>query len=245
MAGVSGIYRYVNLVNGKSYVGKSVDLHHRHLEHMRYLRAGTEPCVKLNRAWQKYGEDNFQYEILCYCNREDLNDMEREYISKFDSFRNGYNCTEGGDGMQGFHHTEESKKRIGDAFRGREISDAQRKLLSDVQKGKTLTAEHRAALSAAWTEEQKQWLSNTRSGAANPNFGKRGASACNIAPIVCSTGEFFFTLRDAAKWCGLASTGNLVSCCKGKQRTCGRHPDTKEKLTWRYATNDEIEANKT
>lgn len=229
-----GVYRIFNLRNGKSYIGQSRDLRHRYNEHVNLLRKGKDGCSILNKAWAKYGEENFGYEVLCYCSEEELDDKERFFIAEYDSLKNGYNCTEGGGGISGYHHTPEAKRKIGDAFRGRVIPEEFRRLSSERQKGKKLTPEHRQALSEAWTEERKERLSKSRSGVNNPNFGKTGADACNKTPVVASTGEEFATIADAARWCGLSSRGNISSCCRGKREYAGRHPETNQQLSWSY-----------
>lgn len=50
----------------------------------------------LSRAFRKYGIENFSFEILEECSKEDLDDKEVYYISKYDSYFNGYNQTTGG-----------------------------------------------------------------------------------------------------------------------------------------------------
>ena len=235
-----GIYRFVNLVNGKSYVGKSNNLRHRELEHMRFLRGGIEPCTKLNLAWQKYGESNFKYEILCYCREDQLDDLERLYIEKYDSLHNGYNCTSGGGGILGYHHTEDAKRKIGDASRGRAIPEWQRKMISDAQKGRPLTEEHKQALRDAWTPERRENMSKTRSGKNHPNYGKCGKDSCRGRAVICSTGELFYTGKDAAQWCGLKSPGNITTCCRGLRPYTGRHPITGAQLSWRYASDEDV-----
>ena len=50
----------------------------------------------LSRAFRKYGIENFSFEILEECSKEDLDDREIYYISKYDSYFNGYNQTTGG-----------------------------------------------------------------------------------------------------------------------------------------------------
>ena len=236
-----GIYRFYNKINGKSYIGKSNNLKHRYNEHIILLNKNMDGCSILNSAWQKYGADNFGYEILCYCDESELNETEMHYIKLYDSYKKGYNCTRGGDGILGYHHTDEAKKKIGDAFRGKPLSEEFRKKLSDIQLGKHLTEEHKRALSEAWTDDRKRMMTETRSGKDNPNYGKCGVDACNKKPVICNTGEFFFTITDAAKWCGVGSKGNISSCCRGKSKSSGVHPDTGERLTWRYATDNEIQ----
>jgi len=41
-------------------------------------------------------------------------------------------------------------------------------------------------------------------------------------------------MMDAARWCGLKTSCSIGQCCMGKVKTAGKHPITKEKLTWRY-----------
>lgn len=229
-----GIYRFYNLTNGKSYVGQSRDLQHRYNEHLNLLRRGVDGCSILNKAWQKYGEDSFGYEILCYCSEDELDEKEKMFIETYNALSDGYNCTEGGGGISGYHHTSEARKKIGDAFRGKTLSEEHKKKCSECQKGKKLTPEHKKALSDAWTEERKKRFSETRSGSNNPNYGRTGESACNRVSVMASTGEVFATIADAARWCGLSSRGNISSCCRGIRQYAGHHPETNEQLSWTY-----------
>lgn len=235
-----GIYRFLNITNGKSYIGRSNDLKHRYYEHINLLRKGIEPCTKLNRAWQKYGEDSFVYEVLCYCEEDMLNTLEKQYIQKYDSFKNRYNCTKGGDGILGYRHTAEAKEKIGRAARGKAYTDEEKKKMSERQKGRRLTEEHKKALSEAWNEERRAFMTATRSGKNNPNYGKTGRLASRRTAVISNTGDFFFTVADAAKWCNLSSRGNISSCCRGSRARAGKHPVTQEPLIWRYANSDEI-----
>lgn len=53
----------------------------------------------MQRAWNKYGENNFDMFILKSCKQKYLNRLEKMYIRVYDSFHNGYNLTKGGDGF--------------------------------------------------------------------------------------------------------------------------------------------------
>lgn len=91
------IYRAL-FPNEKSYIGKSVNFNSRKLSHLyssKYKSANT----KMKYAILKYGFDSISWEILEETdNLEKLNNLEKEYIKKFDSINNGYNISSGGDG---------------------------------------------------------------------------------------------------------------------------------------------------
>jgi hypothetical protein len=112
------------LETGKSYVGQTVS---HVLNHGKYRKFGSEKrfkshiseaindnkkkqCTYLNNAIRKYGGDNFVFEILHSCLREDADAMESFYIEQNDTLApNGYNIKNGG---QNFIHTSESKKKV-------------------------------------------------------------------------------------------------------------------------------------
>ena len=58
------IYQIRNVVNGHYYVGSTVDSRKRFWAHRKALRAGTHVCIHLQRAWNKYGEDCFKFEVV-------------------------------------------------------------------------------------------------------------------------------------------------------------------------------------
>ena len=88
-------------------------------------------------------------------------------------------------------------------------------------------------------------------GKDNPNYGKKlseetkhklseihkqmiGELAPRSKPVQASTGEKFVSMSEAAKWCGLKWISSIANVCKGKNKTAGKHPITKEKLTWKF-----------
>lgn len=90
------IYKSTNKLNGKSYIGQTVNYRTRVWQHRRCYE--KEDC-KFHEAIQKYGFDNFDWEVLETC--QDFGEairLEKYYIEKFDSCRNGYNMNKGGVG---------------------------------------------------------------------------------------------------------------------------------------------------
>lgn len=73
----SGIYKITNLINNKIYIGSSSNINERINAHFRCNGQGSIP---LSNAILKYGKDNFEIEILEYCNRENLKDIEQKWM---------------------------------------------------------------------------------------------------------------------------------------------------------------------
>jgi len=111
------IYAAVNKVNNKVYIGKTKrGIHIRALDHFKSAKRGSKTAF--HNAIRKYGENAFAWYILQENIHDDLiNDRERYWIARYKSLGYTlYNLTEGGDGganFKGKHHTEESRKRMG------------------------------------------------------------------------------------------------------------------------------------
>ena len=101
-----GIYKITNTINNKMYIGQSINIKERIAEHKR-LALNKEFLNKfqypLYLALNKYGIDNFKFEIIMECSEEQLNYWEQYWIEKLNTYINnpnsqGYNLTHGGDG---------------------------------------------------------------------------------------------------------------------------------------------------
>lgn len=114
---ICGIYCFENMVNNKKYIGKSIDILRRIVSHKIDLRKNKDVSTKLQRAWNKYGEENFKQYIIEVCDEEDLDRLEKRNIEKFDSVKNGYNIgSGGGKGNRGIKYSKEARKKISDSI---------------------------------------------------------------------------------------------------------------------------------
>lgn len=128
------IYLRTNLVNGMKYVGQTVNFK---------KRESAWKCLKWSYANQlltddrnKYGLDNFKTEIIEKCDDSKLDELEKYYIEKLNTiYPNGYNDNEGG--SISFHHSEKTKKKIGESGKGKHYD----------RKGTNLTEEHKQNIS--------------------------------------------------------------------------------------------------
>lgn len=132
------IYLRTNKFNGKQYVGQATDLKTRQYNWkcLTQKYAGTA----INNARKKYGIDAFDFEILKECNDDELDYWEKYYIKELNTkIPYGYNMTDGGETswIKGKHHSEETRKKISEASRGRTVSEETKRKLSESHKGKT------------------------------------------------------------------------------------------------------------
>lgn len=101
-----GIYKYTNLINGHSYIGKSINIEQRQYNHKSsaFNEKAIDYDSQFHQAVRKYnGFDAFSYEVIATLEPEEytqakLNELEEFFVDYYDSYRNGYNATKGGDG---------------------------------------------------------------------------------------------------------------------------------------------------
>ncbi len=150
-----GIYMIKNKVNGKIYIGQSIQLNKRWNEHIKALKANSVKCnpILLNE-WNKYDEESFEFIVLEECGFDELTEKEKFYMEAYQSLdRNfGYNIREAGN--QGTL-PEYLKKQISEkvkldrlmhpekysgennGFYGKQHSEETIKKMSEIKKGKT------------------------------------------------------------------------------------------------------------
>ena len=88
-----GVYSITNIINNKKYIGSTAkSFNSRWKKHITNLKNGGHASHHLQNSWNKYGEDNFVFAIEEIVNSLDnLLNLERDYIAKYDSYNNGYN----------------------------------------------------------------------------------------------------------------------------------------------------------
>lgn len=150
----SGIYRIINNANGRVYVGSAVNLERRRWDHFKSLKGGYHRNRFMQRAWDKYGEDQFSFEVIEYVDdKELLIEREQLHLDQL-SFEVGdpnkcYNICSVAGSLLGTKRTAESRAKMSAAAMGRVISEEHRAKLSAIHKGRVKSAETRAKLSAA------------------------------------------------------------------------------------------------
>lgn len=147
----AGVYKISNSSNGKCYIGSSIDIDRRRLEHFSALLHNRHINQHLQNAYNKYGRECFEFEIIETVEitdniKQDLLDREQFWI---DNIKPEYNILLVAGSTLGYHHTEETKRKISETTTGVKKSVEHSKHISEGQKGKTLTEEHKEKLSQA------------------------------------------------------------------------------------------------
>lgn len=129
-----GIYQIVNKLNGKRYVGSSVNVEVRWQTHRRELRKGTHHAQHLQRSWNKHGEESFNLEVILECDPEMLiQEEQKELDSGFD-----YNSSPTAGSPLGFKFSDESRERVRQNRLDRYAADPEgfSAMMSSISKGK-------------------------------------------------------------------------------------------------------------
>lgn len=173
-----GIYEIRNKLTGKSYIGSSKQIEKRWEQHLQALEKGIHHSVLLQRAWNKYGKDCFEFTIKEECDEEQLLKREQHYLDKKPHYNVGAQAS-GGDNLSNHPSREEIIKR---------------RVQTSVNKMNTLSEEDRKRIYGKVKEANSNWrggktfckcgtrINSTarscikctdRSGENNPFFGKK------------------------------------------------------------------------
>ena len=136
---IVGIYKITNLIDGKIYIGQTVNYKKRKTSHLNSLKNGNHHNEHLQRAFDKYGEDSFKIELIKKCNIEELDKLERYYIRELDACNHdkGYNMMYGGQRYRNF--TKEVRLKMSEAGKGRKFTEEHKKRIGLAQKGRVIS----------------------------------------------------------------------------------------------------------
>jgi len=151
----AGIYIIENNLNGKCYVGQSIDIKKRLRAHCR----ANDESMYIDRAIKKHGWNSFKKYYYLGIPEEMLDFGEVEMINRLNSISpSGYNLTSGG--HKNKHFSTESKKKISKSSKGKKHSEEAKRKIS------------KAGIGRKQSEETKKKRSNSLKGNKNPMFGR-------------------------------------------------------------------------
>lgn len=208
------VYQHKNKINNKIYIGITKQEPEKR---WGVNGANYKSSPHFFAAIQKYGWDNFEHNILfTNLTKEEACNKEQELIKFYNSMdRNfGYNSTLGG---ENFTMNKETKEKISQALKGNKnglgkpCSEEKKKKISEAQKGREFSEEHKKKLSEAaqkrhvpCSEEKKKKLSK--------NYP-------NKKPVYCEElNQVFESVQECSKQLDIPAT-NISKICKGKGKT--------------------------
>lgn len=131
-----GIYKILNLVNGKIYIGSAVDFQRRFARHKRLLGAKKHPNCYLQNAWDKHWSCSFEFSILQYVeNKSELIQNEQIWLDWFKCYEReiSYNICRIADNRTGILHLAEAKAKMSATHKGRvKSSEWQAKITASI-----------------------------------------------------------------------------------------------------------------
>jgi len=112
---ICGIYK-ITSPSKKVYIGQSVDIAKRWQTYRVSLGKGQ---ISLYRSFLKYGINKHIFEILCQCDKSELNNLEKYYVDLFQTFHNKYGLNIRDGGGANAKMAEETKIKISEKLKGR------------------------------------------------------------------------------------------------------------------------------
>lgn len=181
---ISGIYQIKNTINGKLYIGSTINLKQRFNDHKKLLRYNKHPNKYLQSSWIKYGESNFIFELIQEVSHDLLLIREQYFIDLHSSYdkKKGYNLSKIAGNTLGYKFSEDSKLKMSNSkinlnFKNKLKEKSETTdyiyLNSDNQKNTNLNVDvNNPFYNKTHSLESKEKMRLAKLGNKNPNYGK-------------------------------------------------------------------------
>lgn len=127
----TGIYKILNKINGKFYIGSAVDIETRWRRHKHDLNKNSHHNYYLQRAWIKYWNVSFEFSIIEICDKDSLLTREQFWLNWL---KPKYNLSPTAGNSLGVKHTEETRKRMSAAKK--KMTEETKEKFRQARKGK-------------------------------------------------------------------------------------------------------------
>lgn len=232
-----GIYQIRNLINNKVYIGRASNLKRRKYEHFRTLKLNKHKNKHLQNAFNYYNGIYFIFEVLEFCEKDELIKQEHFWcnLKNSNNFQYGYNIALTGDIKAFTAHSEETKQKISKAHKGKKLSDATKTKLAIAHLGKHHTE---------YTKNKiKEWFLNnehpmkkghseySKKKISTSSKGKPSNNQKAIIAVIENTEIYFTNILQAAKNLECLNT-SINNNLHGRSKTVKTN---KGKIIFKYA----------
>lgn len=214
----SGIYKIINSINGKIYIGSSSNLSRRFTQHKSALFKGKHSNKYLQRSWIKHGPQAFFFVVIAVVPVSELIKIENQYLQEI---KPEYNLNIAYPTRLGSKATPDLRLKLSLAHKGKPSPKkgiktgipAWNKGLKFPNLGTFMRALHKGKRRSPKTEFKKGYIVNKD----------------KLRPIICLELQMCFrSITDAARFCGNANyCSNINAVCNNRQKTAYGY-------TWQY-----------
>lgn len=243
----SCIYKWVNLITGKVYIGQTQNFYNRMKQ---YHKKGATP--KLQSAIEKYGIENFDIEVIELCDIEHLNEREQYWMDYYCSYQSdyGYNISPTAGTTRGIKYSLEVREKISaivkeravhlygekNGMYGKHHTEETLKKMSDHSKQMWENPEYRQAQSERMSGENNYFYGKHLYGELNGRYGTHCTEetkekirqallgkpnlACSMKVRCVETGEEFDSMTAVAKAYNTYASAIKLAVDNPDRRTC-------------------------
>ena len=216
------LYKITNLLNNKVYIGQSNKEKERWRQHKYFGRNPEKTGQYIHRAMNKYGIDNFSYEVMAMClTSEDANETEIILINQYNSRNNdyGYNIAPGGEAawnrglpseqqpMYGKKQSDFFKQRMSEVHNGKKCpphTDEWKLNQSKIMTGRIITDEWKEKIAIAnkdkiVSKETKQKISIANKGKILTESHKDKISKSNLGKVISEEAKIKLSISNSGE----------------------------------------------
>lgn len=217
------VYEIININNGKKYIGSTVNYHKRRLGHKASLRGGYHDNRLLQKDFDVYGEDSFQFKVVKETSTEEERfALEEELIQRQKTYVTGYNLTVDGRGK--YIITAETRQRMrentmgeNNPFYGKTHTEESLKIMSQKARertgpknpfyGKTHSQETLDKIARSFKKlKDSGWISPQKGVPKTPEANRNNALAQPTRKPVHAGGREYISISECAKDLGVVNT---------------------------------------
>lgn len=239
----SGIYMIKNIINNKIYVGQSVDLDRRKSMHFSSLKNNHHHNKYLQNSYNKYGKENFIFEIIEYCPISELDKKEEYWVDKLESrnIAKGYNLIDGGAGGNKEWNVREivclnNKQHFKSLSSAVNFASVSSSTISSCLNHHTYSAGEYNGERLVWryAEEYNELSENDMVELIKIANAPYISNKCKSV-VLLNTGEEYYSIGEASRKTGI-STSAIIMSCSGNAKYGGKEKDGTP-MIWFYSND--------